>query len=332
MEVVALVPGREHPSARYRVQLFASHLTALGMPLRIEPIEQAPLARLRQITTDRRRQVVFLQRKLLPVWQTLLLRRSAGAFVYDFDDAVFLRDSFDQRGSRSWTRMARFRATIALADCVFAGNRYLADHACRWVKASKVEVIPTCVDPSGYPAARHADLPPARLAWIGSSSTLRALEHARPLLESIGQSIPEARLRVICSRFPSLRHLIVEPSLWSSQREAADLSESDVGISLLADDPWSRGKCGLKILQYMAAGLPVVASPVGVHREMIRAGHGYLPQRPQRWIESIRALVRDSALRREMGRAARAFVEEFFSPVRWGGTWAGRLHDLAVGV
>ena len=330
MEVVALVPGRDHASTRYRIVQFAEQLGHVGLNLTVEPVARDTASRLKQITRPRHDQIVILQRKLLPVWQTILLRRSTRTLVYDFDDAVFYRDSFHSGGPYSLTRSLRFRAAITMADLVIAGNKYLADYACQRVGSRKVEVIPTCVDPRRYQPAEHVDRRPTRLVWIGSSSTLQSLEGARPLLEGIGQAIPHTRLRIICDRFPQFRHMEVEPAAWSSLSETNDLRESDIGISWLSDDPWSRGKCGLKILQYMAAGLPVVASPVGVHREIVGDEHGFLPNTLRGWIDTMARLVKDASLREQMGRAGRERIERLFAPCSWGQVLAGRLQDAAI--
>lgn len=329
MDVVALVPAREHVSTRYRVLQYADFLHRRGLRLTIEPIERSPVARLRQVLRRRAGQTLLIQRKLFPAWQVALLKQSAGALVYDFDDAIYYRDSFDPRGPTSITRTVRFQATIALADLVIAGNQYLADHACRTVSARKVRVVPTCVDARKYQLAAHVERRPTRLVWIGSASTLRSLEGARGILENIGQSIPQTRLRVICDEFPAFEHIEVERAHWSIARETDHLRESDIGISWLADDHWSRGKCGLKVLQYMAAGLPVVASPVGVHREIV-GRHGFLPASPTDWIATIRRLAQDPLLRDELGREGRRRLERDFHIDTWGPVFAGHLHEVAL--
>src|SRR5262249_60729986 len=113
----------------------------------------------------------------------------------------------------------------------------------------------------------------------------QGLEAIAPLLDELGRSIPGLRLKVVCDRFPTFRHLSVIACPWNAAREALDLATADVGISWIPDDLWSRGKCGLKVLQYAAAGLPVVANPVGVHSEMIRHGEsGFFAWTPaQAW-------------------------------------------------
>src|SRR5207249_4095705 len=109
-----------------------------------------------------------------------------------------------------------------------------------------------------------------------------------------------------CDQFLRLRHLPVIDCPWTEAGEAAALASADIGISWLPDDPWSRGKCGLKVLQYMAAGLPVVANAVGVHAELVSHGQtGFLVETPQEWAEAVRTLAQDPRLRRRMGRAGR---------------------------
>jgi glycosyltransferase involved in cell wall biosynthesis len=332
MDVVALVPGRDHVCTRYRIAAFAAHLARAGLRLRLEPLANGAAARFRQMARRRSRQVIFLQRKLLPIWQLTLLRQSTRMLVYDFDDAVFLRDSFHPRGPYSLTRLIRFQATVSLADCVFAGNQFLADAACRFTKSRKVHVIPTCVDPNRYRPAAHRERQPTRLVWIGSSSTVRSLEQARSVLEAVGQEIPGTLLRVICDQFPRFEQIEVESVPWSAATESQDLGSSDIGISWIPDDLWSRGKCGLKVLQYMAAGLPVVASPVGVHCEMVNQGPGFLPTSPREWVETVRLLSLDHRLREQMGREGRSRLQTRFDVERWGPVIAERLCEASAKV
>ncbi len=179
----------------------------------------------------------------------------------------------------------------------------------------RVRVIPTCVDTDRYePSATARDGDAPQLVWIGSSSTLQGLERQRPLLERLGREVPGLRLRLICDRFPRFDPLDVVPIPWNEATEAREIANGDVGVSWVPDDLWSRGKCGLKVLQYQAAGLPVIANPVGVHPEMIRPGEtGYLAETETQWIEAVRTLAADRALRRRMGAKAREAVESRYS-------------------
>jgi glycosyltransferase involved in cell wall biosynthesis len=258
--------------------------------------------------------VVILQRRLLPNWQLRLLRGNARRLVFDFDDAVFHRDSYARKGIECPRRLAAFAAMCANTDAVTPGNSYLSDQATRWAPPDRILRIPTCIDPTRYPIAGHTR--PARdaeLVWIGSSSTVQGLERARPLMDALGRRFPGISLKVICDRFPSFRELPVVRRVWSSATETAELAASDIGISWVPDDAWSRGKCGLKLLQYMAAGLPVVANPVGVQSELVRHGEsGFLAETNDEWTEAISWLRRDADLRRRMGQAGRRRVEEEF--------------------
>ena len=251
---------------------------------------------------------MILQRKLLPRWQLRILRRSARRLVFDFDDAVLFRDSNDPRGPEDDRRRCRFAAMMAAADAVVAGNDFLADCALRaGARVEDVHVIPTCVEPAGYPVARQEPIDGSlELVWIGSSGTLKGLEQPAAVWRAVAAAVPGVRLRVICDRFPRDFPIPVVAVPWDESDEARQLATGQVGVSWLPDDLWSRGKCGLKVLQYQAAGLPVVANPVGCQVEMIRPEvNGFLAASPDEWAAAVRRLADDAALRRRMGQAAR---------------------------
>jgi hypothetical protein len=186
------------------------------------------------------------------------------------------------------------------------------------------------VDPAAYPLAQHNHGDQGvELVWIGSSSTLRGLEAIQPLLEQIGQRCPGLHLKLICDRFFSLRHLPVFACSWSEASESAEIASGDIGISYVPADMWSLGKCGLKVLQYMAAGLPVVANPVGVQATMIRHGEtGFLAETADQWVAAISRLARDPALRRRMGQAARRLVEAKFNVSTGASAWLDLLAQV----
>lgn len=136
-------------------------------------------------------------------------------------------------------------------------------------------------------------------------------------------------MKVVSDVFPELAGVTVLQKTWSSQSEAEELAEADIGISWLPDDPWSRGKCGLKVLQFMAAGLPVVANPVGANCEMVIPGEtGFLARTPAEWAESIQRLAADPALRARLGAAGRRRVEQEYSVARWSDEFVRRLNLL----
>jgi glycosyltransferase involved in cell wall biosynthesis len=310
MRWTALVESPDHVCCRYRLRAFEPFFAPYGHTLEYVPLPRRWWGRLGVLRRLRCASVI-VQRRLLARWELALLRRTVRHLLFDFDDAVFLRDSYSPKGVHDARRLRRFVATVRACDAVIAGNDFLAAEAARWSSTRRVHVIPTCVDPSLYVA-----LPPwpfagaVQLVWVGSSSTLRGLRTIAPLLEDAGRAVPGLQLKLICDRFLQLEHVAVVQCPWSAADEATEIAGADVGVSWLPDDLWSRGKCGLKVLQYMAAGLPVIANPVGVHVEMVRHGEtGFLASTPIEWVDAIDALSRDPDLRERMGRAARRRVE-----------------------
>jgi glycosyltransferase involved in cell wall biosynthesis len=339
VRVVALVESENHVCCRYRVTAFAEAFRAAGHTLEVRPLPRTAWGRLgigRGLAAD----VVLVQRKLLPAWAVALLRRRVPRLVFDFDDAVWLRDSYSPRGLDDPRRYRRFRAVVRACDAVVAGNDYLARAAREHLHPDRVHVIPTCVEPARYDPARYdparydpvAGRPPdapLRLVWVGSSSTLQGLERFAPTLTAIGRAVPGVRLKLICDRFITVPGLTVEPCLWREETEAAEIARADVGLAWVPDDRWSRGKCGLKVLQYHAAGLPVVANPVGVQAEMVRHGHtGLLARTPEEWVRAVTRLATNAELRQRLGRAGRRQVEERYSVAAGARRWLAVLDRL----
>jgi glycosyltransferase involved in cell wall biosynthesis len=250
--------------------------------------------------------------------------------VYDYDDAVFLRNSYSARGHDSAVRSRRFDAMVQQADAVVAGNDFLREQAVAVTAPQRVHVIPTCVNAARYPSAAHApDGHAVQLVWVGSSSTMRGLERLAPVLNHLGKTVPKLQLKVICDRSLDLQDLPVAFCPWREANEAADIAVADIGISWLPDDPWSRGKCGLKVLQYMAAGLPVVANPVGVQAQMVRHGEtGFLAETPAEWHQAIVRLAADASLRRSMGQAGRRALEAEYDVPVGAARWLDLLENL----
>lgn len=311
MQLTALVESADHVCCRYRLAAYRAAWERAGHTLRLHtwPRHMWSWARLPQSDAT------IIQRKLPARWQLLLLRRASRRLLFDFDDAVFCRDSYAPKGMRAPGRQRRFAALCHAADIIIAGNRYLAAEALKFSLRQAVSVVPTCVDPGRYLLASHIRTGAAvQLVWIGSSSTLQGLEAISPTLERLGLRRPGLSLKLICDRFLQLKHLAIMQVPWTEVQEAAEIAGADIGISWMPDDDWSRGKCGLKVLQYMAAGLPVVANPVGVHCELIRHGEtGFLAESADEWEEAVCRLTRDPALRVRMGTAGRQRVETEFA-------------------
>jgi len=267
---------------------------------------------------------------MLHSWQLNLLRRRARFLLFDFDDAIFMRDSYSAKGLYNPRRLKRFTTMVCAADAVVAGNAFLKEQAALMCGPERVSVVPTCVDPERYPLAEHErKSTEVQLVWIGSRSTMYGVVAMQPILEQVSRRCPGARLKLICDRFPHLPCMPVLPCLWTEAGEARELAAADIGISWVPDDLWSLGKCGLKVLQYMAAGLPVVANPVGVQADMVRHGEsGFLATTPQEWADAVAELAHDPELRRRMGQAGRRRVETEFSVRAGAERWNSLLQDL----
>ncbi len=300
--------GEDASSTRYRALQFfplwraagfePSHVTASG-GLR------ATLDMLRQA---RRADVVIVLRKTFPAALLWLLRRVSHRLVFDFDDAIFCNTD----GTPSRTRMARFAAMARTCDHVFAGNAFLAGNAAAFNPA--VTLVPTCVDAARYRVEADKPADSLDLVWIGSHSTRKYLAEAMLWLKVAADAVPGLRLKIIADFDLPGCGVTTLPIVWRADSEARELASSHIGIAPMRDDDWSRGKCALKVLQYMAAGLPVVSSKAGANAEVIVDGEtGFLVSTTAEWAARIAQLAGDGELRRRLGEAGRRLVETDYS-------------------
>jgi glycosyltransferase involved in cell wall biosynthesis len=250
------------------------------------------------------------------------LARSATVSVYDFDDALYLDTGtgpFYRRLAPKATKVARVLRTV---DRVVAGNDTLANWAADHHR--DVVVIPSCVDTSAYrPKADYAVGSPPRIGWIGSSSSEVHLASISSALLALHDRLG-ARLVVLGSPAGHLGRLerMVDRIPWSLPSQRDETARFDVGIMPLLDTPYARGKCGYKLLQYLAAGVPSVASPVGVNTEILRLAGMPAVQDPKEWEESITALLEASTdRRRTLGTRGRDVVTEHYSFSAWLDRW-----------
>ena len=326
--LLALIEKPGHVCFRYRVAAFEPALAEAGWRLEAEAVEHGCLASVHQLRSAARADAVLLQRRLLSWWRIRLLRRFAKYLIFDIDDAVFHRDSNNPRGPESSSRLRRFAATVKRADAILAGNAFLADQSRRFASPERVHEFPTCVDASLYePRTSERSGGETRLVWIGSRSTMTSLDGIREGLAEATRRLPGLKLRVVCDAFPKLAGVEVVPVSWTESTEAEELAGADIGVSWLPEHPWSLGKCGLKVLQYMAAGLPVVANPFGVHPSMVSAETGILARSPFEWADAIMKLASDPQLRRRLGSDARRRLEVDYSVRAWGRKFASCLES-----
>ncbi len=266
--------------------------------------------------------LVFVQREAFMTGSTRFeraLARSGPPVIYDFDDAIWHMDVSDGNRHLRWLKDPGKTATlIRLAHHVIAGNEHLAEYA-RGHNGS-VEVIPTVIDTERYVPRTHGpQRGPVVIGWTGSRTSMAHLRKAAPVLQELAQRWGDRiRFRVVSDQPFTLPGLPVENVPWRHSSEPEDLAPMDVGIMPLRDDPWSRGKCGLKGLQYMAMGIPPVMSPVGVNSSIVRDGeNGFLAADPAEWTAKLGLLIQDADLRARLGQEARRTVEQQYSTVAW---------------
>jgi glycosyltransferase involved in cell wall biosynthesis len=247
-----------------------------------------------------------------PVFEHLIKRANV-PLIFDFDDAIFLPSAGSANGL---FRLLKFpwktRTICRLASHVIVGNAYLADYVRQF--NDRVTVVPSTIDLEKYRIERRAveNVPPV-IGWSGSQSTLPYLNLlAGPLRELAREE--RFRLRVIGAEGPRVESVEVESLPWRASTEVADLRAMDIGIMPLPDNGWTRGKCGMKALQYMSLGIPTVCSPVGVNSRIIRDGkNGLLAATDEEWVERLTSLLRSPSLRARLGAAGRLTVEANYS-------------------
>jgi glycosyltransferase involved in cell wall biosynthesis len=249
-------------------------------------------------------------------------RVSAGRrLVWDVDDAIWLDTSLDAGGHHLATlkRTARkVRWLASSADCVVAANTHLADSLSRY--SSRVVVVPSVVETRGIEPRRHEDGGELVLGWIGSPTTSRYLARLADVIWRVARELQDRvlRLLVIGGAIPPHDGYVVESRRWSLDREFEALRQIDVGLMPMPDNPWTRGKSAYKALQYMSAGIPVVADNVGIASQVLDAGQaGYAVRGDDEWVEALIALARDAELRARLGSHGRRRVEENFSVQCW---------------
>ena len=295
MKVLFIAKGRDDPATRYRVTPVLSRLHQLKIETSLCDESDGITGRLRLLSQAKGAQLLFIQRKLFHPWFTRALKSRCNNIVFDFDDAIFCRSS----GEVSASRMRKFHGMLESSTLVLAGNEYLAEH-CTGVETV---VVPTSVDEARY--SRNVEKESGCvLVWIGSSSTRKYLEQHRSILEEVGDSFPNIILKVISDFDFHLLNMKVVNVPWSFDSEASQLASAHIGIAPMLDNPWTNGKCALKIVQYMAAGLPVISSRVGANREVVVPGEtGLLADSVDEWIQAVQLLVHSQGERNRMGSA-----------------------------
>lgn len=336
--LVAHRPGRS-PGQRFRFEQYLDHLKANGFDYRIsflisEKEDAAFYApgkflakalivvkslrqRLLDLKAARNYDLVFIYREahmLGFTWFEKRLKKRGARMILDFDDSIWLNDTSDGNRPLAWLkRPSKTAEILGLCDLALVGNAFLASYARRFNQ--NVKIVPTTIDTSYYLPGKKPGGPSVCIGWTGSSTTLKHLREALPVLRELRRKYGEkVTFRVISNKpfeadLPGLENVS-----WKKETEVSDLYPLDIGIMPLPDDEWARGKCGFKGLQYMALEIPTVMSPVGVNTEIITDGqNGFLAGHQQEWIEKLSLLIESPELRQRLGKAGRKTVIERYS-------------------
>jgi glycosyltransferase involved in cell wall biosynthesis len=343
VRLLFLTSGRRTPSTRFRMLAFVGPLRSAGHACTVahsfpEKYNYFPwlgfrasqrlkrLVRYIHLWMARmvRYDAVVIERELFDdgTWETeAKFRRAVPVFVLDIDDAVFLKFP------------AKFDRLREMADLVIAGNKMLE----QWATAAgcRVAVIPTCIDTDAYQPNKVAKPEPYRpvIGWMGTSGNMVYLPVIADALCRLACT-HEFEFRVISDRSAALhsldlKNVHVQFKPWSAATELADLQRFDIGVMPLIDEPWSRYKCGAKLLQYMSCGIPGVASPVGVNCEIITQGvNGFLASTSGQWEAILGSLLEDAALRIRIGDQGRRTVEQSYSIAGNVGRWIAAVQSI----
>ena len=275
--------------------------------------------RINDLAQAHRFDYIFIQREAFMLGTSLfekLFSYAKAKIIFDFDDSIWLHQVSSTSPNRKLNFLKNPGKTahiISLADVVVAGNPFLAEYARQFNPS--VVIIPTTIDTGLYIPQEKKPSPTVTIGWSGSKTTIDHFKEALPALEIL-KNIYGNRLeiQVIGDSLYQNEKLGISGKAWSLTREVEDLLNFDMGIMPLPDDEWSRGKCGLKGLQYMALEIPTLMSPVGVNREIIQHGiNGFLCDTTEAWVKYLSVLIDNVELRQKVGKAGRKTVEENYS-------------------
>lgn len=320
MKIVGITQGKNQPSTRFRWSQYIDDFIESGFEVvelesafgAYAPFEKVkrPLWLAKSLAENilrtyksREYDVRFLQRNLtatLCTFESYLKK----PLIFDVDDAIFL-------GARGHSA----NVIAGYSSVVVCGNEFLANH---FSKFAPVEILPTAVDSIKFsPAKSSANKPSSVIGWSGSSSGFKYLYSIEPAIKRVMAANPDVVLKIVADRPPVFENLPADKVIfekWTPQREVDAIREFTLGIMPLYDDLWARGKCSFKMLTYMAVGIPVVVSPVGMNLEILSKGNcGYAPVSLDDWFDAITSLLANEGDRGEMGSVGRHLVETTYS-------------------
>lgn len=311
--LLILIQGKEVAASRYRILQYIPYLEEHGVVCTVREFPSSLKDYLSLSAVLPEYECVFVQRKRFHFPFLPMFRSRARRVVYDLDDAVMYKNSLAS-SPYSRTRQKRFVKMVQNSDAVIAGNTFLEEQASRY--HSRVVTIPTSIPVDAYRLKDYSikkDL--VTIGWIGDHGSIHYLEQLNDVWNEIGKRYPgKVELKIICDVFFDCESIPVRKVQWAKETEVAELMDIDIGVMPLRDDPWSWGKCGLKILQYFGVGVPSVCTPVGVNRDVVIHGKsGYWARTETEWIDTLSRLIEDEHMRMHMGMMGRKILEQGFT-------------------
>ena len=285
----------------------------VGRKKNISKLSKAYIKRIINLSHVNNYDLIWVEKEALPwipFWAEYKLGLVKANYIVDYDDAIFHR--YDQHHFKliGWILGKKIECIMKYATLVLVGNEYLLERA-KKAGAKRIELLPTVVDLKKYPITFFNNNDIFTIGWIGSPVTSNYLKIVILALEKVCKN-NTARLVIIGAKREDLpTNMPVKYVSWSEETEIKEIQKFDVGIMPLPDNPWERGKCGFKLIQYMACGKPVIGSPISVNRKIIKHGiNGYQAKNIDEWIWAINKLKDDPKLRQKMGKAGRKIVEK----------------------
>lgn len=284
-------------------------------------ILNATFKRFKEVDNSRAYDLVYVQREAYMLGTTFFERKfsKSSKVVFDFDDAVWMHQKGENRsGNKRFSFLKRPSKTaelIEMSDMTFAGNPYLAEYASQYNR--NVKIVPTTIDTDEYSPLETTRINSKTvcIGWSGSLTTIPHFKYALPALKLLKDKYGDRiSIKVIGDVSYSNEELGIQGIPWRKDTELDDLREIDIGLMPLPNEEWTKGKCGLKGLQYMALGIPTIMSPVGVNSDIVQhAENGFLADQVDDWVECISNLIENPELRYEVGMAGRKTVVEKYS-------------------
>jgi glycosyltransferase involved in cell wall biosynthesis len=254
--------------------------------------------------------ILIIQKKLFPIWW-LWIASKKYEIIFDFDDAIWTTEKVGRSKLTNFRARNRLKYTLRISKIVTVGNHYLADFASKYAK--KITVLPTVIDTLNFPLKLHSNGEFFTIGWIGQSVNFKYLKKLKEVFYRLSSKI-KFKLLVIADRGFEMDGVDVINIPWSLETEISDILKMDIGIMPLDESEWTNGKCAFKAIQYMAAGIPAVASHVGANIDLITHGvDGYLTKTTDDWVSCISKLAKDPLLRECVGLKARNTIDERYS-------------------